>query len=176
MLEGLIVRRAAIEDAHAYARIMGDSRVFGNLLQMPFTDTAIWKQRLTERLAPGKSDLMLVAEHKGEIVGTGGLNQAPQMRRQHVWMLGITIAPEVQGQGVGSALMHAMCDYADNWAAAKRIELTVFTDNEAAQALYRKFGFVIEGTQRAYAMRNGHLVDVHAMARLHPSLSNSTKQ
>ena len=48
-------------------------------------------------------------------------------------------------------------------------ELTVFVDNAPAIALYRKFGFEVEGTHRAYAMRGGHFVDVLAMARLHPS-------
>ena len=38
-----------------------------------------------------------------------------------------------------------------------RIELTVYTDNAAAIALYRKFGFEIEGTHRAYALRDGRL-------------------
>ena len=68
----------------------------------------------------------------------------------------------------GSALMAAMCDYADRWAGVLRLELTVFVDNAPAIALYRKFGFEIEGTHRAYALRDGRYADVHAMARLHP--------
>ena len=79
------------------------------------------------------------------------------------------MAPSAQRRGVGSALMAAMCDYADRWAGALRLELTVFVDNEPAIALYRKFGFEIEGTHRAYAMRDGRYVDAYAMARLHPS-------
>ncbi|MGE4051090.1 MAG: GNAT family N-acetyltransferase, partial [Piscinibacter sp.] len=67
------------------------------------------------------------------------------------------------------ALMAAMCDYADRWAGALRLELTVFTDNAPAIALYRKFGFEIEGTHRAYALRDGRYDDVYAMARLHPN-------
>jgi putative acetyltransferase len=75
---------------------------------------------------------------------------------------------EAQGQGVGSALMAALCDYADRWLGTLRIELTVYTDNEAALKLYRKFGFEIEGTMRGYAMRDGRYVDAYAMARFHP--------
>ena len=65
--------------------------------------------------------------------------------------------------------MTALCDYADNWLACLRIELTVYTDNDIAQRLYRNFGFELEGTLRAYALRDGVYVDAHSMARLHPS-------
>ena len=54
-------------------------------------------------------------------------------------------------------------------AVPLRIELIVFTDNAAAIALYRKFGFELEGTHRAYALRDGRYVDALAMARLHPN-------
>ncbi len=74
-----------------------------------------------------------------------------------------------QGQGVGSALMQAALDLADNWLNLTRVELTVYTDNAAAIALYTKFGFEIEGTHRAFALRDGVFVDAHAMARLHPA-------
>ena len=64
--------------------------------------------------------------------------------------------------------MQALCDYADNWAQLLRLELTVFTDNDRALALYERCGFVHEGTHRAYALRHGVYADVFSMARLHP--------
>jgi putative acetyltransferase len=42
----------------------------------------------------------------------------------------------------------------------------VFTDNAQALALYRRRGFVVEGTHRAYAFRDGCYADAHSMARL----------
>lgn len=48
----------------------------------------------------------------------------------------------------------------------RRVELTVYTDNEPAIALYRKFGFVEEGTLRDYAFRDGEFADALSMARL----------
>jgi putative acetyltransferase len=84
-------------------------------------------------------------------------------------MLGISVAPEFHGRGVGSALMQTMCAYADGWGHFLRIELEVFTDNARAIALYQRFGFRVEGTYRAYALRDGVYADALAMARLHPN-------
>ncbi len=39
-------------------------------------------------------------------------------------------------------------DLADNWLNLQRLELTVYSDNAAAIALYRKFGFEQEGCHR----------------------------
>jgi putative acetyltransferase len=44
----------------------------------------------------------------------------------------------------------------------------VYTDNEPAVRLYKKFGFEIEGTLKKYAYRDGEYVDVYAMARFRP--------
>ncbi len=163
------VRRATLKDAGALARMMGDPAVYAGLMQLPFTNEEIWKERLAETFAPGKPDLLLVAEREGEVVGSAGLHPVgAALRRRHALTLGISVAREAQHQGVGSALMAAMCDYADGWAGALRIELTVYADNAAAIALYRKFGFEHEGTHRAYALRDGAYVDALAMARLHP--------
>ncbi len=166
---GITIRRASTKDAAAFARIMGDPSVYPGLMQLPYTDEDIWRTRLAENSAPGKTDLPLVAEMNGEAVGTAGLHPVgPALRRRHALTLGISVLREAQGKGVGSALMAAMCDYADRWAGALRIELTVYCDNAAAIHLYRKFGFEIEGTFKGYAMRDGRYADAHSMARFHP--------
>jgi len=165
----IVVRRATPKDAAAFARVMGDPGVYPGLMQVPFTSPELWERRLADTTDPTKNDLLLVAELDGEVVGNAGLHPVgAQLRRRHVMMLGISVLPAAQRRGVGRALMTAICDYADNWAGALRLELTVYTDNAPAIALYRQFGFEIEGTQRAYALRDGQYVDSHAMARLHP--------
>jgi L-phenylalanine/L-methionine N-acetyltransferase len=163
------VRRSTVQDAAAMARMMGEPSVLGNLMQMPHTSEELWRARLTDNAVPGKLDLPLVAEVNGEVVGSAGLHPVgPAARRRHAMMLGILVAPSAQGQGVGTALMAALCDYADNWLGILRMELDVYSDNLIAQSLYKKFGFELEGTHRAYAMRNGVYVDSLSMARFHP--------
>jgi putative acetyltransferase len=165
----LTIRRATTRDAAAFARIMGDPAVLPGLMQVPYTSEEIWMRRLAETSDPARPDLLLVAERDGEVVGTAGLHPVgTHLRRRHAMLLGLSVAHEAQGQGVGRALMQALVDWADRWGQVLRLELNVYADNERAIALYRKFGFEIEGTHRAYALRDGAYVDSLSMARLHP--------
>ena len=168
-------RRAVLGGAAALARIMGHLDVLPNLLQMPYTSEALWPARLTDTLALGKPDLLLVVERPDEhgepqVVASAGLHPVgAALRRRHVMVLGISVLPEAQGQGVGLALMQALCDWADHWGQVLRLELTVFADNPRAIALYRRCGFVPEGLHIGYALRDGQHVDSLSMARLHPN-------
>jgi putative acetyltransferase len=78
----------------------------------------------------------------------------------------MSVHDDFQGQGIGTELMTAMVDLAENWLNIRRIELQVYTDNEPGIALYKKFGFEIEGTHRNHAFREGEYVDSYTMARL----------
>lgn len=152
------------------ADVMGDPQVFAGLLQLPYATEAAWRKRIEEMpTGPNTLELFLVAERGGRIVGNAGVHPALHVRRRHTAGIGMAVARDAQGQGVGSALMAAIIDWADNWAQLLRLELTVYTDNQAGLALYRKFGFVHEGTHLAFALRGGVYVNAHCMARLHPN-------
>jgi putative acetyltransferase len=166
----ITLRRATPADAADFARINSDPAVQPNLMQLPYGNVERWRQMLADNDLPGRTDVVLVAERDGQMVGSAGLHPAgTALRRRHVAQLGISVAPQAQGQGVGRMLLQALCDYADRWAQLLRIELTVFADNDRAIRLYRGMGFEHEGTHRAYALRDGVFADVHSMARLHPS-------
>jgi putative acetyltransferase len=166
----LTIRRARPDDAEAFVRIMGEPAVLRQLMQLPYPDVAVWRERLARLGDPTMPDLQLVAEAGGEVVGSAGLHPvSPALRRRHAMMLGISVPAAWQGRGVGSALMQALCDYADRWLGLRRLELQVYADNARAIALYRKFGFELEGRHRAYALRDGELVDSLSMARLRPA-------
>ena len=167
--EAPTIRRAAPDDAAAIVRLNGEPDVLANLLQTPFASVEAMRARLVEQQQPGSGDLQLVAELGGQVIACAGLHPvSARLRRRHAMVLGIGVARQAQGRGVGKALMAALCDWADRWGHVTRIELTVFADNERAIALYRQFGFRVEGTHRAYALRDGAYADVLSMARLHP--------
>jgi putative acetyltransferase len=143
--------------------LYNDPAVARQVLQMPFQTTDLWRKRL----APdNERQIQLVALHQGSVIGNCGLEQFSRIRRSHSGGIGMGVAVAWQGKGVGSKLLAAVLDVADNWMNLQRVELTVYADNEAAHGLYRKFGFETEGLLRDYAICDGGLVDALSMARL----------
>ena len=161
-----LIRSAEPGDAAGVSALLGRIGVVEGTLQIP--DAALASRLdFLQRLEP--QGCRLVAVHAGEIVGWAALHVVQaSLRRSHVRLLGIGLAPEWQGRGLGRQMMQRLLDWADNWGAVLRIELFVHVDNERAIALYRSLGFVEEGRHRGYALKNGRYVDSLSMARLHP--------
>ena len=160
----ITIRRAEPDDYALVCEVFADESAYSGTLQTPFPSKERWRKMMSE---PADGDYLLLAFVDGEIAGHAGLHPASRSpRRTHARMLGMAVHSRFQGKGVGTALMRALTDLADKWLNVTRLELTVFTDNERAIALYRKFGFVTEGTHKAYALRDGRYADTHCMARI----------
>lgn len=166
-LSSLLIRSAEPHDAPGIAALVGQSGTFEGTLQLPDMPAAT-RLEFLQRVEP--QACKLVALEGERIVGSAGLYPAhTSLRRSHVRGLGIGITKDWQGRGLGRQLIARLLDWADNWAAVLRVELTVHADNERAIALYRRMGFAEEGRHRAYALKNGRYVDALFMARLHPA-------
>lgn len=158
------IRRAEPSDYKAVCELHAQPQAQRGTLQLPFPSEEKWKERLAKH---GDSDYGLVACVDGRVVGMVYLHAGPwSPRRAHVGLLGMAVHDAWAGKGIGTALMKAAIDLADNWLNLSRLELSVYTDNEPALRLYKKLGFEIEGTHRKYAFRDGAYVDAHTMARV----------
>lgn len=160
----VIVRCAEPEDFEALYRIFSGPKAVRGTLQLPFPSKEAWRRRLAE---PSEGTYSLVVCVDGEVVGSISLMTNPNRpRRRHAGSIGMAVRDDWHGKGIGTELMRAALDLADNWLRLDRIEFEVYTDNEAGVALYKKFGFGIEGTLRRFAFRDGEYVDAYLMARL----------
>ena len=164
IVEGLRIRRAEPDDFAAIYEIFSGLKAFSGTLQLPYPSLEQWRQRLSVQ---DEGTYQLVAIVEDRVVGMLGLHTFPtKPRRRHAGTIGICVHDDWQGKGVGSALVSAGIDLADNWLNLTRLELEVYTDNEPAVRLYERFGFEREGTLRRHAFRDGQYVDAYAMARL----------
>jgi L-phenylalanine/L-methionine N-acetyltransferase len=161
---GLTLRAARPEDAGAIADLINLPGYRRGTLRLPF-DAPQEVRAWLERASPGSRHVLAIID--GEVVGNAGLDRLTG-RRAHVGTIGMGVHDAWTGRGIGRALLTTLLETADQWLDLRRLELTVYTDNAPAMALYRRSGFVIEGTHRAYAFRNGYYVDAHTMARTRP--------
>jgi L-phenylalanine/L-methionine N-acetyltransferase len=158
----ITIRRAEPGDYEALQKIFAGPQAIWGTLQLPFPSADNWRKRIAE---PADGSFSLLACIENDVIGELGLHTFPNNpRRRHVGQIGMAVRDD--WQGVGTALMQAAIDLADEWINLSRLELDVYTDNEPAIRLYKKFNFVIEGTLVRFAFRDGQFVDAYVMARL----------
>jgi putative acetyltransferase len=156
------IRALEPEDAEGFARLQAMPGYRFGTLRPPHPTIASVRKFLA---TISEDDLVLGAFLKDRLVGVAGLHRR-RGRRSHAAELGIGVADDVNGRGIGTALMQALIEAADKWLDIRRIEIAVFHDNAGAIRLYERHGFEREGVFRAEAFRDGRYVDVIAMARL----------
>ncbi len=159
----ILVRLCRPGDAAALAQIGRSPSAMEGTLGMPFMSLREWEARLSSSEARAR---VLVAVVAGAVVGSVAL--FPRVHGETVG-LGMTVAPSMQGLGLGAVLLGAALEAADKLRSVRRVELEVYADNARARALYRAHGFEDEGVLRALAARRGTFVDAHVMSRLRPS-------
>jgi RimJ/RimL family protein N-acetyltransferase len=86
----------------------------------------------------------LVAVAGDRVIGTITIERMDHPVNRHVATMGMAVAARWRGKGVGSALLTAALKWARS-AEVEKVSLEVYPGNEAAAALYRKFGFAEEG-------------------------------
>ncbi len=159
------IRAFEIKDWEDVAELILMPNCRWETLQMPYQSRDV--RHKLEKSLPDLHRLVAVIndEQKQKVVGIISLHNFSG-RRTHVGQLSMFVHDDYQNQGIGSQLVEAVIDLAENWLNLKRLELTVNTDNKSAIHLYEKSGFVIEGTLRKNAFRAGSYIDGYAMARV----------
>ncbi|MGW7613828.1 N-acetyltransferase family protein [Streptomyces sp. NPDC054766] len=101
-----------------------------------------------------------VAELDGRLVGYIRLGfPTPLASNAHVrQILGLAVAEEARGAGVGRALLRAVREEARR-QGARRITLRVLGHNTPARTLYESEGFVVEGILPGEFLLDGAYVD-----------------
>jgi ribosomal protein S18 acetylase RimI-like enzyme len=113
--------------------------------------------------ADASRELHLLAFDGERLVGYVTVQREQHPVTRHVGSLAIAVATPVRGRGIGRRLM----EEAIAWSRAVGIEklvLSVYPHNEAAIALYERFGFVEEGRLARHSRKSYGYVDEILMA------------
>lgn len=125
------------------------------------------EREILERLGSqaGFRDVVFAVEVRasGEHIGTVGLHGAYYESR---WAtLGIVIgAKHLWGQGLGYDTMRTVCRFGFWEMNLLHIRLDVLDGNERAHDLYRRVGFVDEGSKRGSMLKAGRALDASYMS------------
>lgn len=99
-----------------------------------------------------------VVEVDGEIAGAATLKRGSRGITRHTVRFRTWLTPGYRGMGLGRKLM----EYTIAWArvhGVEKINLDVWSSNERAIKLYKKYGFKVEGRLRKQAILQGKYVD-----------------
>jgi RimJ/RimL family protein N-acetyltransferase len=107
----------------------------------------------------------IAAIHAGRFIGTLGFHGGRNFRNRHTAELGMMVASDWRGRGVGAALIQCALDWARTHPLIEKVCLSVYDGNVPGRALYRKMGFEEEGRLRGHIqLENGRVEDLLHMA------------
>ena len=162
-----MVREATPEDAQAIQDIYLSVLEEGNTF---LGDAETFKTTVEQRadriaaISESPHSRVFVAEEGGEVVGWLSLSGYDLRKMSHVTSLGMAIAKEHRGLGVGTKLMEVAVEWARLQPNLNKIGLAVFETNQAGISLYNKFGFREEGRQiKEVCLSDGQYIDQFIM-------------
>jgi L-amino acid N-acyltransferase YncA len=159
------VRGAAIADLDAIRHIYneGIEDRIATLDDAPKSveDILAWWSEHVDRYA-----VVVAHDQAGHLAGWAALNPYSRRRAYRgVADLSIYVARAARGKGVGSALLAEVEERARD-AHFHKIVLFTFAINDAARALYRKFGYRDVGIFFEQGRLDGRFIDVLAMEKI----------
>jgi amino-acid N-acetyltransferase len=159
----VLVRGAAAGDVPAITRIFNEGIEDRSTLETARRTEAECAAWLAER---GPRHPVLVAVQRGAVRGWAALSAfSPHEACRCVADLGIQVARESRGLGIGSRLLEAALDRARRLDYHK-VVATTFPSQAPALALCGKFGFRHVGDYREQARLDGRWVDTRVLERL----------
>jgi putative acetyltransferase len=101
---------------------------------------------------------------EGRVVGALFIERMAHPVNRHVATLGMAVHAPWRGKGLGTALMEAALRWAGS-SGVEKVSLEVYPTNEAALALYRRFGFEEEGRLVRHSRKSYGYEDELIMSR-----------
>jgi putative acetyltransferase len=163
LLDGVTIRPARSRDARSFLEfwrtVVEEGRnVRSESVRHPLR---VYRSRFRHSWTDKEAHIVVVAGSR--VVGHVFIQREDHPVTRHVASLGIAVAADHRGRGIGSALMSEAFRWAQSYGVEK-IVLSVYPHNAAAIALYRKFGFVEEGRLARHSRKSYGYEDEILMA------------
>ena len=144
----MLIRRLTPADAAGYQRFrLRGLREHPEAFTSAYEEVALQPLSTPERRLASLDEKVWGAFEGGTLAGMIGLNHETRLHNRHkATLVGMYVAQEFAGGGLGQALIQTVLQEARN-CLVELIVLTVTEGNQAALALYRRAGFAAFGTE-----------------------------
>lgn len=160
MIDIIYLRKDLVLAHRRAVEAVAAERVYlGRVTLPPFEPEHAFPLRLIENDWP-----MYAAMDGPDLVGWADIVPVDVPESVHRGVLGMGVVASHRGAGIGRRLLEACLAHAPRCGISK-VELTVFTSNTAAIALYRRTGFTEIGTVTDYRRLDGVTYDALLMER-----------
>lgn len=111
---------------------------------------------------------LIISDGTDAVLGTVGWRAVEWSRPPYsrAWNLGITVAPQERGRGVGTAAHRLLADYLFLTTSVNRLEAVTNAANVAEQRALTSAGFTREGVLRQAEFWSGDWHDLHMFSLL----------
>lgn len=146
------IRKLQKEDLQTRVAWMNNPKVYSSMhfdIPVLMENTVRWFEN--NQGNDSRVDMAFVNE-EGNVVAFGGItgiNLALNKGELYVF-----VSPTAQAKGLGTEATRLLCEYAFAVLGLNKIYLETNDDNYAAQRVYEKVGFVLEGKKRQEYVRN----------------------
>jgi ribosomal protein S18 acetylase RimI-like enzyme len=153
-----VVRPATPRDARSFFEMWSAVVAEGRYVRPDHTrrDAAFYRRTFRHSWSSDRADLVAVTGDR--VIGHLTAAREPGPTTSHVASVGLAVASDWRGRGVGSALMEDAIEWGRQMGVEK-LALSVFPHNEAAIEMYRRFGFVEEGRLSGHSKKAIGYVD-----------------
>lgn len=160
------IRTWQMEDAHDLASTINNKKIQDNLrdgLPYPYTvpDAEMFISSMLKAEEDSQYAWAITADNKA--VGSIGVFRKDNIHKYTAEM-GYYVAEPWWGKGIGTIAVKAACHYVFENTDILRIFAEPFAYNAASCRILEKAGFVLEGTLRKNAIKNGKILDMKMYA------------
>ena len=162
----LVIREAAVEDARAvldYVEGISGESDFLSFGPGEFELTQAEEEDFLRKCLDADNQLYIIGLIDDTVVSTVTFSAGRRPRVRHSGEFGMSVRKQYWGLGIGWLMLDTLVDWARGTQIVRKINLRVRTDNQRAIRLYRRKGFVIEGTIRREVFLGGKYFDHHWM-------------
>ena len=146
--QAVLLREAIKEDASElviYLQKIGNESDFLTFGPGELSVSVSDEEAILEESRTAKNKIMLLALVGSKVIGCLHFTGGVRARIQHTGEFGVSVLKNYWDQGIGTAMVQELIQWAKDSSEIRKLNLRVRSDNDRAVRVYENLGFIQEG-------------------------------